>query len=252
MRTGTCSTTPSSRPAGNSTSALVQTTGGAQFSMGPAPISPWASRRPSWPCSHPMARRRQQYFIFLSDGAPGNLDAGRQPVPGRLRAGRSIRRPPSRSISTRAAARFRPTIRTMTTNIQANGYSTTNANSAASRFPPAGHGAAKAAANLRDFPHPARCPRQGKSVVRVGQWGGPRSTTTRRRQRPFRSFQPHGPGGGHHHLQFTYTHTFLDNSVSSRPSTRTPSSPTRSTSSAAPRPGRCPGSSPSPAASRPS
>ncbi len=199
---------PSSR---DNTSALVQTTGGPEFSMRPGTDITLGFDAAKLAMLDSKAAKEQQYFIFLSDGAPGGLDVGRTQFEDDFEQGTNT--PTTFTVYFTGGGQVPATIRTMTTNIQGNGYSTSNANSAYfSVSAPATElqGVLQNSVISRIL---TTVPTQGKSVV-VSANGAVQTTTTRGDSTHFLISNRMALAAGATNLQFSYAHTFLDNSVS--------------------------------------
>lgn len=199
-------TRPSSR---DNTTALVQTTGGPLFSMRPGTDITLGFAAAKLAMLDSKATKEQQYFIFLSDGEPGGLDVGRTQFEDEFELGTGT--PTTFTVYFTGGGQVPTTIRTMTTNIQGNAYSTSNANSAYfSVSAPATElqGVLQNSVISRIL---TTVPTQGKSVV-VSANGAVQTSSTRSDSAHFLISNRMPLGAATTNLQFSYTHTFLDNS----------------------------------------
>lgn len=108
---------------------LVQQTGG-RLSMRPGTDITLGFEAAKLAMADSKSPKANQFFVFLSDGAPGGVDSGRTAMQNDFERGTNT--PTTFTVYfTRGNGSAPAAIRTMTTNIQNNGYSTSNPQSAA-------------------------------------------------------------------------------------------------------------------------
>lgn len=155
--------------------------------------------------------KEARFIIFLSDGDAGNVDASRQDRMNVFEQG--LNTPTTYTIFFNGGAAAVPTsIQTMTTNIQGNGYSSSNPRSAAFSIDLPG-AQLQILLQTSVLSQILTVPTTGKSVSVILNGGAPLSTDTRPDSAHFAFTKRMALSAVTTAIEFQYTHTFQDTTV---------------------------------------
>ncbi len=189
---------------------LVQQTGG-RLSMRPGTDITLGFEAAKLAMADSKSPKENQFFVFLSDGAPGGIDSGRTAMQNQFQQGTNT--PTTFTVYfTNGAGTAPQSIRTMTTNIQANGYSASNPQSA---FYSVGAPATELQNLLRTsvLNRILTVPTAGKSVE-VTVDGKSQTSASRGPDSSSFVFSSSTPlSAGITQIQFKYSHSFRDTTV---------------------------------------